>query len=294
MRLNHFLFLLLINIAWGFNIVPTKLALNHLPPITAAALRFSMVGLLCLPWVRWVPGRMLAILRAGLVSGALMFAFNNTAFAIATNVSALAIAGQLGVPFSLILAIIFLGERIHIKRMLGIFLSFAGVILLSFDPVAFRDHKALALATVGAFTYASGTILMRQLRGVGALNIQGWLGCVSVGPLFLLAHIMEPDALAHLPQVPWQAFGYVFMSALFSSILGHAGLTFLLQRYPVTVISPLTLLAPLLSVGFSVLLLHNVLTPKMVLGGLITLTGVGIITLRNAQTKPLEVPADIP
>ncbi len=285
MKTRHLLFLMLINLAWGFNIVPTRLALAGIPPITAALIRFIMVGILCAPAIRWVPGRMGAVLLAGFVSGAAMFSFNNAAFALAKNVSVLAIAGQLGVPFSLLLAIVFLDERIHAKRIFGIVLSFAGVVLLSFDPKAFQDHIPLLLACAGSFVYATGTILMRRLTGIAALNIQGWLAAVSILPLLFLSMLMEPGALAKLPTIPVHFFGYIFFSALFSSVVGHAGLTFLLQRYPVTTISPLTLLSPILAVAFSVWLLGGILTYKMMLGGIITLVGVAIITLRNAQAE---------
>lgn len=288
MRTPHLLFLMLINLAWGFNIVPTRLALMDVPPITAALVRFVMVGMLCAPAIRWVPGRMGAVLLAGLVAGAAMFSFNNAAFALARNVSVLAIASQLGVPFSLILAIVFLGERIHAKRIFGILLSFAGVVLLSFDPKALQDHIPLLLACMGSFVYATGTILMRRLTGIAALNIQGWLAAVSILPLLFLSMLMEPGAIAKLPTIPIHFYGYIFFSALASSVIGHAGLTYLLQRYPVTIISPLTLLSPILAVVFSVWLLGGQLTHKMMLGGVITLIGVAIITLRNAQTEKTE------
>jgi len=63
--------------------------------------------------------------------------------AVSTNVSALAIAGQLGAPFSLILAIIFLGERVHKYRIAGMALAFAGVVMIVFDPNAVNEHLGL-------------------------------------------------------------------------------------------------------------------------------------------------------
>ncbi len=283
MKPLHILLILAINLAWGFNVVPSKLALEHIPPITTALVRFATVAVLLAPTLRWIPGQMAPIFGYAMIGGALMFMLGNAAFAQADNVSALAIAGQLGVPFSLILAIIFLGERIHIIRTLGILLAFAGVAVLSFDPDIFDERVALILTVGSSFCYAVGTILLRRLHGVPPLTLQAWTAVFCLIPTFLLSLLMEPGAIGALPATNINAFGYILLSALTASIIGHAGLTFLLQRYPITVISPLTLLAPLLAVMFSVMLLGNELTPQLIAGGLITLAGVGIITIRTAQ-----------
>lgn len=281
----HFAFLMLINVAWGFNIVPVKLALETLPPITAALVRFALLLLLCLPFLKWLPGKMGRVLVTGFVIGALNFAVMNYAFAIATNMGALAIATQLGVPFSLILAIGVLGERIRWIRTVGIVLAFGGVAVMSFDPAVFDQWPALLLVTFSAFIYAVGNIMMRQMTGVPALTLQAWVAAVSVVPLLLLSLLVEPGALQALPDAPARVFGYLLFAAAFSSVIGHAGIAWLLQRYPVTVISPFTLLSPLLSVLFSVLLLDSPLTGKMMIGGCITLVGVGIITFRGARKE---------
>jgi O-acetylserine/cysteine efflux transporter len=283
MKPLHLLLLLAVNLAWGFNVVPSKLALEHIPPITAAFVRFSIVAALLAPTLRWIPGQMAPVLGYALIGGALMFSLGNAAFAQAENVSALAIAGQLGVPFSLILAIIFLGERIRIMRTIGILLAFAGVFVLSFDPHVFDERMALILTVISCLAYAIGTILLRRLRGVPALTLQAWTAVFCLAPTLFFSLIMEPGAFAQLPHTDISAFGYILLSALTASIIGHAGLAYLLQHYPITVISPLTLLAPLLAVFFSVLLLGNTLTPQLIAGGLITLAGVGIITVRSAQ-----------
>src|SRR5690606_39871682 len=134
MKPLHFAFLMLINVAWGFNIVPVKLALNDMEPFLAAAMRFIFLFMMCAPFIRWVPGRMKLLGTAALMTGAVQFSLMNLAFVSARNMSALAIVGQLSVPFSLVLAVLFLGERIRWRRTLGVILAFGGVAVLGFDP----------------------------------------------------------------------------------------------------------------------------------------------------------------
>jgi O-acetylserine/cysteine efflux transporter len=236
------------------------------------------------------------ILAASLFSGVMMFSLNNIAFATADNVSALAIAGQLGVPFSLIMAVLFLGERISWPRMLGIVLAFAGVAWFSFDPRAFADVMPLLLVTGASFVYALGTIFLRQIKDVHVLTIQAWVAINAVPPLLLLSLVVEPGAMTALPDASAKAWLSVVFSAIASSIIGHAGLAWLLQRYSISLISPLTLIAPLLGVMFGVLVLETPLTAKMIEGGIVTLIGVLIITVRTAQksSKPPKPVSTLP
>jgi O-acetylserine/cysteine efflux transporter len=287
MKPRDLIFLIIINFAWGFNIAPTKWTLVEIPPMTAAVVRFALVGLICAPWLQPLKEQSKLIIAFALMTGVVMFGLNNTAYHAAHNVSALAIAGQLGVPFSLILGIIFLKERIKLPRVFGIALSFAGVAWFSFDPAVFADIIPVLLTVGGSLAYAAGTLFQRKIKNMNALSMQAWLAIISVPPLFILSLIMEPGALAALPQASAKAWGSMFFSVICASIIGHAGISYLLQRYPISVISPLTLLAPIIGVLSGVAILDTPLTAKMIQGGIVTLIGVAIITVRTAQRSPV-------
>jgi len=285
MKPLHFAFLMLINVAWGFNIVPVKLALNDMEPLLAAAMRFMFLFLMCAPFMRWVPGRMKLLGLAALMTGAVQFALMHIAFATAHNMSALAIVGQLWVPFSLVLAVLFLGERIRWRRTLGVVLAFGGVAVLGFDPNMLSERGPLLIMTASALAAGIGAILLRQLQGISPLNTYAWVALLSAPTLLLLSAIFEPGAIAGMGEVPLRAYGYVLFSAAVSSVIGHAGLAWLLQRYPVTIVSPFTLLSPIIGVMFAVWVLDSPLTGLMIVGGVMALAGVAIITFRGAQKK---------
>jgi len=291
MRPIHILAMLGICLLWAANIVAIKQAVDVVPPLLAVALRYVVMLPVCLPFMRWQPGppadgrppaQMTLVIASGLLLG-LSFGLGGVAFAYAVNLSALAIAGQLGVPFSLLLAILFFRERIHWRRTLGIFLSFAGVAILVFDPRIVDERVALLLTVAGAFLWAASTLLIRRLSGVHVLSLMGWQSLVSLPLLLLASLVLEPGALAALPDVPLSAFGWIAYSGLLSSLVGHAGMAWMLQRYPVSTITPLTLPTPLLSIIIATLVYGTPVTPLMILGGLLTLTGVAIIALRTAS-----------
>ena len=285
MKPRHLLFLMTINVVWGLNVVASKYAVTAIGPLTATFLRFSIALAVLVPFLKWQHGRMRAIFVTALFAGALFLAVTSTSLKVADNVSALAIAGQLGVPFSLILGIVFLGERIRWPRLIGIGLSFAGIVVMGFDPALFDERLGLLLTVVAAFLWALGSLLFRRLAGIPALTIYAWLAAVSAPCLLLASLIAEPGELQRAAGLPVSTFGWIAFSALGSSVMGQGGMAWLVQRYPISTIAPLTLVSPLLAVIFATLAFHNPLTPRMIGGGVLMLIGIAIITVRTAQAR---------
>lgn len=180
------------NLMWGLNLIAVKMAVDLISPLTAAWLRQVMVLIICLPALKIIPGKMRELLLLGVLSGALFYIFINFSLAVSDNVSALAIAGQLGVPFSLILAIIFLKERIHKIRMIGMGLSFVGVILIVFDPSAASEGAGIALTAAASLTWAICSLIQRRLIGVPVLTIYAWVGLIGSIILLPIAYGFEP------------------------------------------------------------------------------------------------------
>jgi O-acetylserine/cysteine efflux transporter len=285
MKPRHLALILLIDLVWAFNLVAVKLAVADAQPLTAVALRYGIVLVACLPWLRWQPGRMRVVLVTGLVAGALFMGLGGLSFALAYNVSALAIAGQLGVPFSLLLAVVFYREQIRWPRITAVALCFAGVAVMGFDPAIAAESVALWLTVAASLAWAAGNLLFRKLAGISVLTIHAWLALISVPVLLVASIVFEPGALAHVANLKPATWGWLAYSALGASLLGHGGMSWLFQRYPVSTVSPLTLPTPLLSVMVGIAVFGTPITPQMIVGGVLTIIGVGIITLRTAQRR---------
>lgn len=82
------------------------------------------------------------------------------------------------------------------------------------------------------------------------------------------------------------ALGGIVYTALGASLIGHAGMYYLLQRYDVTVVSPLTLLAPIFGISFGVLVWGDELGLRFWIGSSVTLFGVFVIALRKREHAP--------
>ncbi|MBS0374872.1 MAG: DMT family transporter [Proteobacteria bacterium] len=275
-------FLIAINLIWGYNLIASKVGVQHFPPMLFTALRFSLLALCLLPFLRWHRGRMLPLAVAAVLSGGLQFALLFTGIRLTPHVGSVAIATQLGVPFTTLMSVLFLGEVIHWRRRLGITLAFLGVAVLALQADVFDYRAGLALVVASAFAGSLGLIAVKRLgEAIRPLELQAWFAVAAVLVLWPLSFWLEAGqgaAVATAGAREWAALGY---TALGSSLIAHTGYYWLISRYPVTAVSPLTTLSPVVSVALGVWLLDDAITTRLVVGGLLTLVGVTIIARRD-------------
>ncbi len=274
---------LLANTLWAFNFIAAKAGTEHFPPLMFTALRFMVVLLLLAPFLNWIIGRMRQVLLIAFVLGVIHFGLIFIGVAAANDVSSVAIVAQLYVPFAALLAVPVLNESLDKQRFLGILVAFIGVMLIGFDPVVFNHLEAMFFIVGAALAMAIGTILMRQLHQVGILTLQAWIALIAVPCLSLLSWLFEGGQWNAWRSASWLDLSTPIYSAIGASIIGHGIVYYLLKRYPVSVTTPIMLLAPIVAVLFGVVLWHDQLTWKLITGGLLTLSGVAIVNLRWSQ-----------
>ena len=279
MPIQHLLLALLINLAWAFNFIAGKLGVAHFQPLLFSSLRFTLLLGLLWPWLRPADARQrLALLQVGLTLGIGHFSLMFLGLALSTDISSVAILGQLYIPFSSLLAVFWLGERMSLQQIIGVSVAFLGVMLIGFDPVVFQHLDAALLVLGAALLMAVATVQMRQLRGVGVFTLQGWIALCGAPGLLLLSLLFEQQQWQALTSASWQHWAAPIYSALGASLLGHGLLSYLLRHYPVSVTAPLLLFTPVFAVALGVLVWGDQLTWKLVAGGLLTLLGIAVVT----------------
>jgi O-acetylserine/cysteine efflux transporter len=289
MRFQDFLLLSAICLVWGLNLVVTRWVISEagLPPIFFAGLRFLGIALVLVWFLRPLPRNLGTLFLIAMGMGAIHFTLLFLGLA-RSEASAVSIVGQLGVPFSTLLSMAFLGETVGWRRGLGIMLAFAGAVLIAFDPGRVSFSLGL-LYVVAAAGIASGAgILMKKMPPISALQMQAWIGLFSFAPLFALSGVMEADADG------WGRFMqggvWVWAATAFAvfgvSVFGHGGFYALIKKYDVSLISPLTLMTPVWGVVLSVAILQEELTLRLITGAAISLGGVFVILIRPNRTLP--------
>jgi len=280
---------LLICIAWALNFLTSAYALREIPPFLFTAVRLAILALLLGAFVKPpAPGQWPRLIAVALCNGVLHFGLSFWALQLAGNLSSPAIVMQSYVPMAALLAWWWLGERFGWRTGLAIALSFAGVLVLGFDPMVFAHPASLLLMLVSALFLAIGTVLMRPLKGLGMVSQQGWTAIIGLLPLLALSALFEPGGFTALHAASWIGWGGAVYAALFSSLLGHGLYYALVQRHPIAQVTPWLLLTPVLAVVLGLLFYGDHPGPQLWIGGAMVLGGVLLIALRAlAQARPM-------
>ena len=285
---------LLICLCWAVNFLTSAHALQEIPPFLFTALRMGIVVLLLAAFMRPPPrSQWPRLCGIALFTGVLHFGTSFLALRLAGNLSSPAIVTQTYVPMAVLLAWWWLGERFAWRTALGITLSFAGVMVLGFDPMVFDRPLALVVMLFSSLMVAIGTVLMRRLSGIGMVDQQGWTAALSLPPLLVVSAIAEPGGFAALREASWIGWGGALYAAVFASLLGHGLFFRLVQRHPVAQVTPYLLMTPVLAVLLGIVFWGDRPGPALWIGGAMVLGGVLIIAIRNLQ-KARPVPEVTP
>jgi O-acetylserine/cysteine efflux transporter len=292
--LRHLLLLLIICLAWGGNFLTSALALRELPPLLFSALRLMLVGALLLPFLhRPGQGQWPRLFAVSMCNGALHFGLSFWALKLAGNLASPAILMQSYVPMASVLAVIFLRERFGWRTTLGIVVSFLGVLVLGFDPLVLQAPESMVLMLVSAALLAVGTVLMRGLTGFHPIALQGWSALLGILPLLLLSALLESGQWSALQEAGVVAWSGVIYAALIASVLGHGLFYWLIQRYPVSTLTPYLLLTPLFAIVLGIVFYGDRPGARLLLGGALVLGGVLAIALRaRTRARPLPEPVE--
>ena len=269
MALRDFALLFAVCLVWGLNLVVTRWAVADMaiPPIFFAALRFLGVALCLVPFLWPRPQNLRVLFLVSLMIGSVHFTLLFIGLQHA-EASAVAVTGQLGVPFSTLMSMLFLGEVIRWRRAVGILLAFIGVIIIAFDPTSFSVSFGLLYIVASAFVGSVGGI-------VG-----------QFAPLFALSFAFETGQVGAYIHGGWMVWAASAFAIIGVSVFGHSAFYTLLKKYDVSLLSPLTLMTPIWGVIFGIVLLNEPLTLRLILGAIVSLSGVLVIALRPNEKMP--------
>ena len=287
MGFRDFMLLSAICFVWGLNLVVTRwvVAEAGVPSLFFAAMRFAGIALVLIWFLRPIPQNLKTLFLIAMGMGAVHFALLFIGLSQA-EASAVSVVGQLGVPFSTLMSMAFLGETVGWRRGLGIMLAFAGALLIAIDPNTFSLSFGLVHVVVAALVASGAGILMKTMTPISALQMQAWIGLFSFAPLFAVSGLSESGSWSAFANGGWGVWAATVFAVVGVSVFGHGGFYSLIKRYEISFLSPLTLMTPVWGVVLSVVLLGEVLSLQLVVGAVISLGGVFVILIRPNESMP--------
>ncbi|RED49044.1 DMT family transporter [Aestuariispira insulae] len=272
-------------ILWALNFLAIKFGVSEMPVWTALAVRFSLVSVILLPFIRFPKGQLvpLLVISAVLVPGHFGLLF--WAVETTNSVGAVSVIVQMNPAFSILLAWPMFGDKPGVKRIAGLTIAFIGVVVLFYEPAFLDNFRPLILALGSAFCVGAYMVLVRRWQGISPLAIICWTSAFGTPLCWAIALINEPSPLVTLPEVSLKAWLGISYVAVVSSIIAHGSWAWLLRQQPISFLVPFTLLVPVIAMIATTLVLGEDLTWHMAGSCAIVLAGVGLITRSKAFRK---------
>lgn len=274
-------------VIWGMGFIIAKAGMSHFSPILLMALRFTLTAV-CLIWFFRPPLSLYKnLFWISLVSAAIQYSLTfNGVKGIDASTAGLLV--QLEVPFGLIMAWLFLGDRISLKQAVGIVIAFLGAVLIIGEPRLSGDLVYAFMVIAGAFTWSVGQIMIKKLGNIGGFMLITGVSIFAAPQLFIASWLFESNQLIQIQTASLPAWAAVAYLGLIMTALGYALWYRLLGLYTVNQVMPFLLLLPVTSVVGGIIFLGESLTLKITIGGVMALAGVALITIQRWPLKSIQ------
>ena len=292
MTFNDRMLAVVVAALWGGNCLAIHYGLGHFPPLLLGSLRFLVLAVPTVLFVRRPNVRWRWLLGYGLGFGTAQFAFLFLAMAYGLPTGLASLVLQASAPFTVLLGALILGERMSSRQTVGIGAAVTGLVVIAVARSTVAPVLPLVLCLLGALGWALGNLCSRQAGSDDPVRFTLWTSVVPPIPLFLLSWFVEgPKAIgtalttavtpAGLPGLA--ALGYLVLCA---TVLGAGAWTSLMRRYPAGLVAPFSLLVPIVGMTLSFVLLAERPSWMVLVAGAVIVAGVLFGTPRAPKAPP--------
>jgi O-acetylserine/cysteine efflux transporter len=292
MKPVHIALALLVAALWGTNFVAIKIGLGAFPPFLLSALRFLavvvpmifFVGRPCVSW-RWILG-------IGFIFGIVKFGllFLGMDLGMPAGLSSLVLQAQ--APFTVLFAVLLLGERLRPAQLAGMGLAAGGLVLIGIERAQSTSLVGLVLVVAAACAWGYANILMKQAKAPNMLNLVIWISVIPPIPMALASLAFEgPDrVLATLSGLDWTGTLAVLYIAWASTIIGFSLWVYLLKHYSASLVAPFSLMVPIFGIAAAALFLDEALSGLEIAAGILTLIGLLLVVRAPKPNSQVVTP----
>jgi drug/metabolite transporter (DMT)-like permease len=293
----HFVLIMLIAvIVWAFAFPFIRIGLDELSFINLTIMRFFIVCCILLILLVILPKKISRLQKKDIIPIFILGFFGVIVYHLGLNYGELYVSPGAAsliiatIPIQiLILAVIFLKEKITSIKLLGIILALLGVIIISIwgtkDEVFEIKYITAAIAIfiaagAGAFYTIAGKKLLARYSGLSLTVYAMLLGSIGLLPLTINSSLISQ--VTNLSIKGW--FALMFLG-IFSTVIGYVIWYIALEKKAASEISVYLYLIPVLSTIISYFLLNEEITLMFILGGMLVISGLAIV---NMKTKIVE------
>lgn len=284
----------IVSFFWGTTYIAAKIGTQHIPGLFLAGLRQFLSGLILVGFFLLkgyhIPGWQVlkkisvqSIFLLCIANGLLTWSVEYISGGLAAIIAAL-------VPLFIALFTVWLSKAAKITRWMlaGLIIGFAGVVVIFYDYLGQLQNKSfvfgILLAIVSTLSWSFGTVYTsKQKPPIDILfNVGLQMLIAGIVVLTICGVTGKYVNIADVGMDSWMAIAYL---VVFGSLLAYSAYVFMISKLPPTVVSVYAYINPIVAVGLGWLLLSEKMNANMLVGTLITLSGVYLVNREFKKVK---------
>jgi drug/metabolite transporter (DMT)-like permease len=274
---------------WGTTYLGIRISLETIPPLLMAAMRWIAAGSLLIAVLavrgermparrEWPALATLGILLLGFGNGAVVWAEQTVPSGLTAVLVATAPFWMVGIE-----ALMKDGEAITRRRLLGLLVGFAGIVMLVWPELRFDGgggFLAGVIATqIACVGWAAGSSYARK-RGRGSASGENVLVTAAFEMLFggiaLLIVSLTLHETARLTFTPRTAGALVYLIFV-GAIAGFSAYAYALKHLPIATVSLYAYVNPIIAVVLGTLVLGEPFSARMIVAALVVFGGSALV-----------------
>jgi len=275
---------------WGTTYLGIRIALETVPPLLMAAIRWIIAGALLIGILKlrgermpgpraWPSLLLLGVLLLGFGNGGVVWAEQTVPSGLTAVLVATCPLWMVGID-----ALMADGERLTIRRVLGLVIGFGGIVVLVWPEIEVGERGPAFLggviaSQIACVGWAIGSSYARH-RGRGHAKEENVLATAAFEMLFgglvlLIAGLAlhENARLAFTPRTAAALTYLIFVGA----VGGFTAYAYALKYLPVATVSLYAYVNPIIAVALGTLVLQEPFNARMVIAALVVLGGSALV-----------------
>jgi len=275
-------------LVWGTTYLAIRIALESIPPLLMAAMRYTTAGTILAVMLRargerlpgpraWPSLVVLGVLLLGFGNGGVVWAEQT----VPSGLTAVLVATS---PFWITgLDVTLGGERLTPRRWIGLLTGFAGIVALVWNDLQVGDRRAFLVGVVASQVacvgWAIGSLYARR-RGHSHAREENVLATAAFEMLFGGLALFGAAAVHHeygsltFTVRSASAIGYLIV---FGAVVGFTAYAYALKHLPVATVSLYAYVNPVIAVFLGVLILNEPFGARDVMAAAVVFAGVALV-----------------